>query len=214
MSKNTIYIGGAYPNKLKYYSNIFTNSSTEFKTSLNISINDDHTGGILLTLVYWDNGEKIIKHDYVAGANTTTLEIDIKSPTSIPPFILYAESTGIGAIPLTVESAYNLSVNPLNSNDNNILLENLSDNPTLSLTDVLRLDNSSVREKTLLVLDEAETVRSPLILDLDGDGVETRDLNNGVYFDHDNNQKLENSGWINKDDGFFYIATPFGVEPI
>ena len=76
MSKTINYIGGAYPNKLKFYSNIFTVPNTGFRTSLSVSISDDHTGGALLTLVYWDNGEKIIKHDYVAGANTTTIEIE------------------------------------------------------------------------------------------------------------------------------------------
>ncbi len=33
----------------------------------------------------------------------------------------------------------------------------------------------------------AETTRSPLVVDLDGDGVETTTVENGVYFDQDNN---------------------------
>ncbi|WP_019448919.1 calcium-binding protein [Cupriavidus sp. BIS7] len=47
----------------------------------------------------------------------------------------------------------------------------------------------------------AETTRSPIILDLDGDGVETIGTGSGVYFDHDNNGFAENSGWVGKDDG-------------
>lgn len=42
---------------------------------------------------------------------------------------------------------------------------------------------------------------SPLVLDLDGDGVETIGTVNGVYFDHDNNGFAEDTGWIGKDDG-------------
>ena len=46
----------------------------------------------------------------------------------------------------------------------------------------------------------AETTRSPLILDLDGNGVETVSVNDGVYFDHDGNGFAEKSGWVSKDD--------------
>jgi hypothetical protein len=49
---------------------------------------------------------------------------------------------------------------------------------------------------------EAEITRSPLVLDLDGDGVETIDRSYGnIYFDHDGNGFSENSGWVNEDDG-------------
>lgn len=47
----------------------------------------------------------------------------------------------------------------------------------------------------------AETTRSPLIVDLDGDGVETTNIANGVYFDHDGNGFAEKSAWVGKDDG-------------
>lgn len=47
----------------------------------------------------------------------------------------------------------------------------------------------------------AENTRSPLILDLDGDGVETISSKNGVFFDHDGNGFAEKSGWVGKDDG-------------
>ena len=46
----------------------------------------------------------------------------------------------------------------------------------------------------------AEVTRSPLTLDLDGDGVETVSVNDGVYFDHDGNGFAEKSGWVSKDD--------------
>ena len=47
----------------------------------------------------------------------------------------------------------------------------------------------------------AEETRSPLIIDLDRDGVETTTLENGTYFDHDNNGFAEKTAWVGKDDG-------------
>ena len=47
----------------------------------------------------------------------------------------------------------------------------------------------------------AQGQASPLIVDLDGDGVETIGTNSNVYFDHDDNGFAENSGWVGKDDG-------------
>ena len=46
----------------------------------------------------------------------------------------------------------------------------------------------------------AEETRSPLAIDLDGDGVETVSVDNGVYFDHDGNGFAEKTGWIGSDD--------------
>jgi len=47
----------------------------------------------------------------------------------------------------------------------------------------------------------AEATKSPLILDLDGDGVETTLLNDGINFDHDDNGFAEKSAWAGRDDG-------------
>ncbi|WP_317616843.1 calcium-binding protein, partial [Nostoc sp. PA-18-2419] len=47
----------------------------------------------------------------------------------------------------------------------------------------------------------AEVTRSPLILDLDGDGVETIGTSAGIHFDHDGNKFAETTGWVGKDDG-------------
>ena len=48
----------------------------------------------------------------------------------------------------------------------------------------------------------AEETRSPLVIDLDGDGeIETTSARAGVYFDHDGNGFRENSGWVGQDDG-------------
>ncbi|WP_275077501.1 calcium-binding protein, partial [Pseudomonas corrugata] len=50
-------------------------------------------------------------------------------------------------------------------------------------------------------VNDAEALASPLILDLDGDGVETIGLSANVYFDHDANGFSENTGWVGRDDG-------------
>lgn len=47
----------------------------------------------------------------------------------------------------------------------------------------------------------AEGTVSPLILDLDGDGVETTSLADSLNFDHDNNGFAEQSAWVGADDG-------------
>jgi hypothetical protein len=51
----------------------------------------------------------------------------------------------------------------------------------------------------------AETTTSPLILDLDGDGVETISTTAGVHFDHDKNGFSESTGWVGKDDGLLVL---------
>ena len=47
----------------------------------------------------------------------------------------------------------------------------------------------------------AESQNSPLVVDLDGDGIETLGSGVGIYFDHDNNGFSEDTGWVGKDDG-------------
>ena len=63
------------------------------------------------------------------------------------------------------------------------------------------LDNWRVVKKIKDQFETAEEVRSPLVVDLDGDGVETVTAEGGVYFDHDANGFKENSGWVGQDDG-------------
>ncbi|WP_122257040.1 calcium-binding protein [Pseudomonas syringae] len=72
--------------------------------------------------------------------------------------------------------------------------------PSFGLPDFKKIgeDMKSEIEKSF---EKAEDARSPLILDLDGDGVETISAKSSVYFDHDGNGFSENSGWVGKDDG-------------
>ncbi|NWG75649.1 MAG: hypothetical protein HXY24_13780, partial [Rubrivivax sp.] len=45
----------------------------------------------------------------------------------------------------------------------------------------------------------------PLILDLDGDGVETTHLKDGAYFDHQGDGFAEQTGWAASDDGLLVL---------
>ena len=69
--------------------------------------------------------------------------------------------------------------------------------PMTLIYQFINIDGSPIREG----FTTASNTRSPLILDLDGDGVETIGTNSNVYFDHDDNGFAENSGWVGKDDG-------------
>ncbi|MEW6741049.1 MAG: glucosaminidase domain-containing protein, partial [Nitrospirota bacterium] len=49
------------------------------------------------------------------------------------------------------------------------------------------------------------TRRDPLILDLDGDGIETTNVKDGAYFDYDGNGFSEQTGWAGADDGLLVM---------
>ena len=67
------------------------------------------------------------------------------------------------------------------------------DNMTEELEAVVRNINES--------FSTAKSHASPLVVDLDGDGIETLGTDAGVYFDHANDGFAENTGWVGKDDG-------------
>ncbi|HBZ8587261.1 TPA: calcium-binding protein, partial [Salmonella enterica subsp. enterica] len=50
-------------------------------------------------------------------------------------------------------------------------------------------------------MSDAENTSSPIIIDLDRDGVETISVEAGVFFDHDGNKFAESTGWVSPDDG-------------
>ncbi|WP_430885365.1 calcium-binding protein [Fusibacter sp. JL216-2] len=47
----------------------------------------------------------------------------------------------------------------------------------------------------------AETVQTPIILDLNGDGIQTTSINNIAYFDHQDDGFKEKTGWLSREDG-------------
>ncbi len=46
---------------------------------------------------------------------------------------------------------------------------------------------------------------SPIVLDLDGDGIETTKQNGGILFDHQADGVKEGTGWVGKDDGLLVL---------
>ena len=60
---------------------------------------------------------------------------------------------------------------------------------------------SPIAQKLGDTFTEAEEVtvpRDPLLIDLDGDGIETTTVENGVYFDHESDGFAEMSAWVGK----------------
>ena len=51
----------------------------------------------------------------------------------------------------------------------------------------------------------ATKVKSPLVIDLNGDGISTYAIKNGVYFDIDSDGFAEKTAWINSKDAFLAI---------
>lgn len=49
------------------------------------------------------------------------------------------------------------------------------------------------------------TIYDPLILDLDGDGIETTTLKDGVYFDHNGDDISFKTSWVDKDDALLVL---------
>lgn len=54
-------------------------------------------------------------------------------------------------------------------------------------------------------VDIATITRSPIVLDLNGDGIATTSLKTWINFDHDGNGFAEQTGWINAQDGFLVL---------
>lgn len=50
-----------------------------------------------------------------------------------------------------------------------------------------------------------ETIRSPIAIDLDGDGIETLSQTANIHFDQDKNGMAEKTGWVAPDDGLLAL---------
>jgi len=66
---------------------------------------------------------------------------------------------------------------------------------------IIALSMSNPMDSIRDQFDIAEKTLSPLILDLDGDGVETTGVKSGAYFDHAGDGFAEQTGWVGADDG-------------
>ncbi len=139
-------------------------------------------GAINYEIVYWEDGkQKILKGYYIENEEIT---------------IPVGGSNGISNISFRLNSSLGQHVVvhcPLNMyitsdpTEINLVLQNTF--PSIQIPDIKDLFSTG------------EETRSPLVVDLDGDGIETIGTNNNIYFDHDNNGFAENTGWVGKDDG-------------
>ena len=184
----------------KMYAPIFSSSQSPMNVSLSIRATNEYIGNISITVVYWEDGQKHIIHDYLAGSATTPINFSIQTPTSLPPFMLYLDSDSATAVDIEVLYDLPLNVGPVTSNDEDIMSLEGTAKPLIVLSD-FTMDNKLLIPDLKELYSTAETTRSPLIVDLDGDGVETTSVTGGVYFDHDSNGFAENSSWVGKDDG-------------
>jgi len=67
--------------------------------------------------------------------------------------------------------------------------------------EIVLVEKPDPMEPIEALADKAAAMPSPIILDLDGDGVETTTLQSGTYFDHAADGFAEKSAWVGKDDG-------------
>jgi hypothetical protein len=108
---------------------------------------------------------------------------DLTNPTPLP----VTSTWEIEGLPLTV-SAETQDVSP---QENERLLRE-SPGSLMAIESLRDLFTSA---------EAAPVLASPIILDLDGDGVETLNVKDGAYFDHDGNGFAEQTGWAGADDG-------------
>ena len=199
-----IGLGGAYPSSAKLYAPIFTNKNSPLKVSMSIAAQSEHVKNTSITVVYWDNVEKKIIKDYLAGTTSTPIDFTIEKPTSIPPFMIFLETSGLyGVIDIGISYDTRLIVGTISDYD-----EKLMEEDNILLPEINNAELSQISSKdtyTKLIIDTTEIARrqaSPLVIDLDGDGVvETNKEDSGIHFDHDDNGFAEKSGWVGKDDG-------------
>ncbi len=77
----------------------------------------------------------------------------------------------------------------------------LATDPSVDMDHPLQNLITSLQEKMC----KADDIRSPLVLDLNGDGVKTISKSAGIHFDLDGNGFAETTGWVDKNDGLLVL---------
>jgi hypothetical protein len=57
------------------------------------------------------------------------------------------------------------------------------------------------------------TAGDPVLIDLNGDGIKTTSLNEGIYIDHESDGFAEKSAWVSSEDGILFIVCRLGFNP-
>ena len=73
--------------------------------------------------------------------------------------------------------------------------------PKESIHNIMSYQEWFIIEHTHQLYGVTKKVQSPIALDLDGDGIETVNINDSAHFDHDANGFAEQTGWVGSDDG-------------
>ncbi|QTX27370.1 bacteriocin [Xylella fastidiosa] len=73
------------------------------------------------------------------------------------------------------------------------------------LSEKLHTDNASLLDLLHDLFRNSRDERDPLVLDLDGDGIETVAAGKHILFDHDGDGIKHASGWVKPDDGFLVL---------
>lgn len=150
---------------------IITTDNKKHHVKLDMSSIYNPTGPLFVRVVYWEDGEMKIIDDYISSPYNSTV---IEFDVGGQPSVssIYVSITGPGVGSVLIDTEKEFT----------------------------RILGFSL-EKMSSLFNASEITPSPLIVDLDGDGVETSGKANGVYFDHDGNGFAEKSGWVGKDDG-------------
>ncbi|SDR74803.1 Ca2+-binding protein, RTX toxin-related [Halopseudomonas sabulinigri] len=74
-----------------------------------------------------------------------------------------------------------------------------------SRLDWMKYRNSKIDPDVNKSFDYAMSATSPIVLDLDGDGIETIGANGSVLFDHDGDGHKHGTGWVESDDGLLAL---------
>ncbi len=73
--------------------------------------------------------------------------------------------------------------------------------PKESIHNIMSYQEWFIIEHTNQLYGVTKKVQSPIALDLDEDGIETVNINEGGHFDHDANDFAEQTGWVGSGDG-------------
>ena len=165
---------------------IITTGNSKINVPLSFENQDLGLGGpISYEIIYWEDGQRKFLTGYYL--ENEELSVSVGGTDSISNVSFRLKSTlgqhVVARCPLYMQASSSSDV---------LNLASLYHNNSTPI---------DIKEKIPNVLSVAETVRSPLVLDLDGDGVETTSVENGTHFDHDSNDFAEKSGWVGKDDG-------------
>ncbi|MBR1376117.1 MAG: hypothetical protein IJ566_08550 [Cardiobacteriaceae bacterium] len=76
---------------------------------------------------------------------------------------------------------------------------------SMKLQGEIERDKTDDLEQETPDIKPAESVKSPLAIDMNGDGIETSNIKNGVYFDIDSDRFAEKTAWLNGKDAFLAI---------